>query len=117
MKRILKEGGYFILAILLTLSTLLIPQTVDTPQEEANITFGYPFTFAEMTSGYDGVEMSTPNPEEYNSVTYGIWGIWEHPTDFSGEGFVYSLISIWGITRLLIFGMYGLDRVKRKFTL
>ncbi len=101
MRLIVRECVYFSLAVLLTLGTLLIPQTVDTPEEEASITFGYPFSFATMTSAYDGVEMSTPNPNEYTTVTYGIWRIWEHPTTFSGKPFVYSLLSLWIPLRLI----------------
>jgi len=105
MRHIGKEGTYFFLAALLTLGTLLIPQTVNTPEEEASITFGYPFSFVTMNSAYDGVEMSTPNPNEYSSVTYGIWGIWEHPTTFSGLSFFYSWLSVWPVFRLIVAGL------------
>ncbi|PSO44074.1 MAG: hypothetical protein BRC23_02100 [Parcubacteria group bacterium SW_4_49_11] len=105
MGDIIREVLYLFLAALLTLGTLLIPQTVNTPEEEASITFGYPFSFVTMTSAYDGVEMSTPNPNEYSSVTYGIWGIWEHPTTFSGLYFLYSWLSIWFVLRLIVAGL------------
>ncbi|MFB6225304.1 MAG: hypothetical protein ABEI13_02505 [Candidatus Paceibacteria bacterium] len=114
MSHLFKEIRIGCLSILLTVSTLLIPQTVNTPQEEAQITFGYPFVFAEMTSAYDAVELSTPNPEEYSSVTYEIWHLKEHPTDFSGRGFVYSSIVFWVATRALFLGIDGVALLRRK---
>jgi hypothetical protein len=105
MRHIGKESTYLFLAVLLTLGTLLVPQTVDTPAEEASVTFGYPFSFAEMTSAYDSVETLIPDPNEYTSVTYEIWRIREHPTTFSGLFFLYSWLSIWFVFRLIVAGL------------